>query len=65
MHDERMSITPEKLREAREGLGESQAEFAARLGVNQTTVSRWETGGVPKGTAAFAVERLLEDLVAR
>jgi transcriptional regulator with XRE-family HTH domain len=28
----------------RTALGETQAEFAARIGVTSTTVSRWETG---------------------
>lgn len=31
----------------RKQLGLSQAEFARRLGVTQSTVSRWETGEIP------------------
>lgn len=32
------------MREARKALDLSQAELAARLGVHQTTISRFETG---------------------
>jgi DNA-binding XRE family transcriptional regulator len=38
--------TPGFLRTLREALGMSRAEFAARLGVDQTTVTRWERGDV-------------------
>jgi transcriptional regulator with XRE-family HTH domain len=34
----------QQIRALREGLGLSQAEFAARLGVTKQAVSRWETG---------------------
>jgi len=44
-------------------LGESQAAFAQRFGVDQATVHRWEKKGLPKrGTARVAVENLLDDL---
>lgn len=36
----------EKIRRLRQALGETQASFAFRLGVEQPTVSRWEKGGV-------------------
>jgi DNA-binding transcriptional regulator YiaG len=60
-----MSITPETVRAARKTLGESQAAFAARFGVYQTTVHRWETAGPPsRGAAGKAIERLLEEIRA-
>jgi transcriptional regulator with XRE-family HTH domain len=51
------------LKHARERLGESQAEFAKRFGVDQSAVSRWETQGVPsRGPAEAIVERVLAEL---
>ena len=35
----------ERLKQLRSALGLSQAEMAARLGMQQTTYSRWETTG--------------------
>lgn len=55
--------TRDEIKEARRLLGESQAAFAKRLGVNQATVHRWETKGVTgRGTAQVAVDNLLKDL---
>ncbi len=54
-------LTGEELKAVRERLGESQTVFAARLGVDQSVISRWEKRGVPKiGTARMAVENLLK-----
>lgn len=39
-------MTGDELRETRAGLGLSQAALAAKLGVQVTTVSRWERGGI-------------------
>ncbi|WP_448031515.1 helix-turn-helix domain-containing protein [Bradyrhizobium liaoningense] len=48
------------IREAREKVGESQAAFAERFGVDQATVHRWETLGPPKrGAGRKALEREL------
>lgn len=56
-------VTGEAIKTARERLGESQAEFAKRFGVDQSAVSRWETHGVPaRGPAEKMVERVLTDL---
>jgi putative zinc finger/helix-turn-helix YgiT family protein len=37
-------LTPEQIRSNRETLGLKQRDFADRLGVGESTVSRWETG---------------------
>lgn len=56
-------ITKEAILAARRSVGESQAEFAKRFGVEQNTVHRWETIGIPTtGTTRIAIERVLADL---
>lgn len=56
-------ILGDAIKAARERLGESQAEFAKRFGVDQSAVSRWETQGVPgRGPAAAFVERVLAEI---
>lgn len=58
-----MCITGEALKKVRIDLGESQTTFAGRFGVDQATVSRWETEGPPdRGMAAKLIERVLGDL---
>lgn len=65
MHSEAMSITGDTIKAAREGLRETQAAFAARFGVNQSTVDRWESKGPPvKGAAGKAIERVLAEVGA-
>jgi DNA-binding transcriptional regulator YiaG len=50
---------------ARKKVRESQEAFASRFGVDQSTVHRWETGGVPdRGTTLMAVERVLSEIEA-
>lgn len=64
MHNRAMP-TKEQVKKARDDLKESQAAFGARFGVDQSTVHRWETHGIPKrGTAQFVVEKFLEELTA-
>jgi transcriptional regulator with XRE-family HTH domain len=61
-------ITATDVKTARKKLGESQAVFGARFGVDQSTVHRWETKGVPGnriGAARMAVESLLATLPVR
>jgi len=66
MHSDDMPITPQMVKAARERLGESQAAFAERFGVYQTTVHRWETEGPPaRGAAGKAIERVLAEIEAR
>ena len=51
------------IRQAREKVGESQAAFGERFGVDQSTVHRWETQGPPKyGPARKALERELSQI---
>lgn len=38
-------ITAKEIKAARDRLGFSQEQFARRLGVDQGTISRWETEG--------------------
>lgn len=53
------------IRQARERVGESQAAFGARFGVDQSTVHRWETNGPPsRGPARKALERELAEIAA-
>ncbi len=39
-------LTPDSIRAARQRAGLSQKQLAARLGTNQTSISRWERGAV-------------------
>lgn len=58
-----MSITPEMVKAARERLAESQAAFAERFGVDQSTVHRWETEGPPeRGAAGKMLELVLTEI---
>jgi DNA-binding transcriptional regulator YiaG len=55
-------MPPKRLRKLRDALGESQTEFAKRLGVTQATVSRWEDGELLiQGPARILIERLMAD----
>lgn len=58
-------VSADKIRSARQALGESQAAFGERFGVNQSTVDRWETNGSPtRGAARRAIERFLDEMEA-
>ncbi len=51
-------ITGEQIKQARGR--ESQARFGARLGVNQSTVHRWEKYGPPvRGPASIVLEQIV------
>jgi DNA-binding transcriptional regulator YiaG len=55
----------EQIKAVRLRLKESQAVFAARFGVDQSVISRWEAKGPPsRGTAQIAIDHLLEQLEA-
>ena len=56
-------ISPDAVRGARDALKLTQGEFAAYLGIDQTTVSRWEAGELPKrGLAQALLTRVLQDI---
>lgn len=62
MHSADMTISND-IKRVREERKESQEAFAGHFGVDQTTIHRWETGGVPsRGPAAALIERVLADL---
>lgn len=42
----------------REKIGMTQVQFAEALGVEQSTVSRWEAGSAPSGDTLLAMIRL-------
>ena len=55
--------TSDEIKTAWKLLGESQAAFAERFGVDQATIHRWEKNGLPeRGAAPVAVENLLNEL---
>lgn len=59
-----MTVIDMDVKSIRKALGESQEVFGDRFGVNQTTVHRWETKGIPaRGTARTAIHRLVCDLL--
>jgi DNA-binding transcriptional regulator YiaG len=56
-------IKAARIKAARIRLKESQTAFAARFGVDQATIHRWETEGLPRrGPARKAVESVLKEL---
>lgn len=61
-----LPITGDQIKEAREYLRESQYEFCLRLGVIQTTLSRWEASGPPRGLATRNhIESVVRPILAR
>ena len=56
-------ITAKDIKRHRLRIGESQIEFAKRLKVNQSTLSRWESGDLEiEGIAEIALEYVLAEL---
>lgn len=54
-----VEIPANLVREMRDRAGENQVRFAARLGVHQSVISRWEKRGIPsRGVARKAIELL-------
>ena len=57
-----MVLTPTQIRKLRQERGWSQQALADKLGVNRTTVVRWEAGEVKAISALMALlESTLED----
>lgn len=53
------------IKTVRETLGMSQADLAAKIGVDQSTISAWEKGGLPKrGLTLDALQRRVDALLA-
>jgi len=58
-----MQITGSQIRAARKALGENQADFSIRFGIDRSTLSAWETAGPPvEGTAPVLIERVLAEI---
>jgi len=59
-------MTPDELKAARTRLKLDQRQMAAALGVDQSTVSKWETGDrrIPE-LAAKLIARLVDDAKKR
>lgn len=56
----RLELWGRNLRGAREGVGFTQAELAERIGVQQSSVARWEAGvAAPSDERKIALARLL------
>lgn len=59
-------VTAKDILRHRTRLGESQAEFARRFKVNQSTIHRWETGRLPiEGIIEIGVLAVLADLAVQ
>ncbi|MFQ6033044.1 MAG: helix-turn-helix domain-containing protein, partial [Candidatus Zixiibacteriota bacterium] len=62
--DERNEWTPDRIRNIREVLKLSQAEFAEKLGTSKRTVARWESGrAVPSISLQLKLEELAKDAI--
>lgn len=58
-----MNRLAKRLKAAREKLEETQAVFASRFGVDQSTLHRWETNGPSdRGAAKTLVQKTLAEL---
>ena len=57
--DKAPALTPDVIRQFREANGLSQQELAHILGVGLATVSRWERGTPPTGTAAVVLRTVI------
>jgi len=56
-------ISSQQVIAARKSVRESQEAFAARFGVDQSTVHRWERVGVPdRGTTLMAIQRVISEI---
>jgi DNA-binding transcriptional regulator YiaG len=56
-------MTPKQIVKLREALGLTQRQFADRIGAQQPTVARWESGrNEPRGANLKALKELEEKL---
>jgi DNA-binding transcriptional regulator YiaG len=56
-----LDLNPKAIKTLRKALSLSQQELASVLGVGVATVSRWERGTVPSGTAALILHTLISE----
>jgi DNA-binding transcriptional regulator YiaG len=56
-----LELNPKSIKTLRQTLRLSQQELASVLGVGVATVSRWERGTTPSGTAALILRTLLSE----
>lgn len=58
--------TPQRIKQLRSLLGESQAEFAERLRLSVDCIRKWEQGqNKPYGPAVIVMDSLMESILAR
>lgn len=63
MKQSKQPITPVDIRKARQALGDTQQQFADRIGIHQGTLSHWEAGKLPKtGMTQAFLRRVLDDI---
>jgi transcriptional regulator with XRE-family HTH domain len=55
------TMTSDEIKILRIRLGETQTAFAERFGVDQATVSRWESGMPPRGPAQMLMASLVQE----
>ena len=54
------AMKPAELRARRQGLGLTQAQLGAKLGVAANTIARWERGATPVGSVHLGIVHLFE-----
>jgi transcriptional regulator with XRE-family HTH domain len=56
-------MTANQIKKIREARGETQAEFGVHFGVDQSTIHRWETKGIPDHSMIrLAIKHVLSEL---
>ena len=58
-----MKLQPEEIKQIRTDRSWTQADMAVVLGVSSNTVSQWETGVEPRGTAPKLLRLIKEDRI--
>lgn len=55
-------LSAAQIQKARRDSGDTQMEFARRIGVDQSTISRWEQDGISDRLTSIAVESILKQV---
>lgn len=55
-------LSATQIQKARRDSGDTQTEFARRIGVDQSTISRWEKEGISDRLTSIAVESILKQV---